>query len=243
LDAKEDRTYVSVESELAEKLNIKLNDRLTFTVAGQTFDAHVSSIRKVKWDNFKPNFYMVFQPDSLESFHHTYLKSFYMDASDHHTLLELNRTFKAVSIIPVEQIIQQVRDILDQTTVAVEYILLLILVAGLVLLFATLQSTLSIRRHEAAIYRTLGASGSYINQLVIYEYLWLALLASGLAMAATEAMSFVLYQRIFDAPWLPHWSLWLATPVTAAAVIVTSGWLGSRPVIQASPNRLLREVG
>lgn len=241
----ESHTLVSVESELAEKLSINLEDQLTFKVAGRRFTATVASIRKVKWDNFKPNFYMVFKPGAIDQFHHTYLNSFYMDVSTseaNQTLLELNRSFKAVSIIPVEQIIQQVRDILQQTTMAVEYILLLVLAAGLVLLFATLQSTLSIRRHEAAIYRTLGANGRYINQLVIYEYLWLALLASGLAMMATEAMSFVLYERIFKTPWTPHLMLWLTTPIAAILIIVTSGWLGSQAVIQASPNRLLREV-
>ncbi|GLQ31094.1 ABC transporter permease [Litoribrevibacter albus] len=237
-----EHNYVSIESELADKLGVALGDILTFKVAGKRLDAEVSSIRKVQWDNFKPNFYMIFPPGTLNAFHHTYLKSFYMDAQDHQTLIDLNREFKAVSIIPVEQIIQQIRGILDQTTVAVEYILLLVLAAGLVLLFATLQSTLSIRRHEAAIYRTLGASGNYINQLVIYEYLWLALLASGLAMFATEALSFALYHRIFEAEWQLHWSLWLATPLGAISVIVASGWYGSRPVIQASPNRLLREV-
>lgn len=235
-------TYVSVESELADKLGIQLNDVLTFKVTGRSFDAHVSSIRKVKWDNFKPNFYMVFQPGTMDHFHHTYLKSFYLDPSDHTTLIELSRSFKAVSLIPVEQIIQQVRDILEQTTVAVEYILILVLTAGLVLLFATLQSTLSIRRHEAAIYRTLGASGNYINQLVIFEYLWLALLAGGLAVLATESLSFVLYQQVFKADWLPHTWLWITTPAVAMLIIVASGWFGSRPVIHASPNRLLREV-
>ncbi|MFC3150385.1 ABC transporter permease [Litoribrevibacter euphylliae] len=234
---------VSVESELATKLGIQLGDTLTFKVAGRSFDANVSSIRKVKWDNFKPNFYMVFPPGTMDHLHHTYLKSFYLDPSDHSTLIELSRSFKAVSLIPVEQIIQQVRDILEQTTVAVEYILILVLAAGLVLLFATLQSTLSIRRHEAAIYRTLGASGSYINQLVIFEYLWLALLAGGLAVLATEGLTFVLYQQVFDADWLAHAWLWITTPTAAILVIVLSGWFGSRPVIQASPNRLLREVG
>ena len=237
------KTGVSVESELAEKLGIAIGDELTFKIAGRTLDTEVTSIRKVKWDNFKPNFYMVFEPGALESFHHTYLKSFYMDATRSDLLIELSREFKAVSIVPVEQIIQQIRDIVEQTTLAVEYILLLVLAAGLVLLFATLQSTLSMRRHEAAIFRTLGASGNYINQLVIFEYLWLALLAGGLSMLATEALSFVLYERIFKTEWTLHWQLWLATPLTAIAVIVISGWLGSRPVIKASPSQLLREVG
>lgn len=233
---------VSVESELATKLNIQIGDELTFKITGQVLNAEVSSIRKVKWDNFKPNFYMVFEPDTLEKFHHTYLNSFYLPLEDSALLLEMNRQFKAVSVIPVEQIIRQVRDILNQTTVAVEYILLLVLAAGILLLFATLLSTLSLRKKEAAIYRTLGAQTSYIRQLIIFEYIWLGLLAGILAVLSTELLSGVLYVQIFEVDWEPHWALWMGTPFSAVVAIVLSGWLASRPVMDASPTRLLREV-
>lgn len=40
----------------------QVGDRLTFSVAGQNREVQVQSLRKVKWDNFQPNFFMVFQP-------------------------------------------------------------------------------------------------------------------------------------------------------------------------------------
>ncbi len=234
---------VSIESELAQKLNIQVGDELTFTIVGQQLNATVHNIRKVKWDNFKPNFYMVFEPGVLNDFHHTYINSFYLKNQNTELLLDINRNFKAVTIIPTEKVIKQVREILEQTTVAVEYILMLVLLAGVVLLFATLLSTLSLRRHEAAIYRTLGASGSYIRNLIVYEYLWLGLLAGALAMMSTELLSWALYSNVFQVDWKAHPVLWALTPLFAMAVIVVSGWLASRPVMTASPNRLLREVG
>lgn len=235
-------TLVSVESGLAKVLDIQLGDQLTYTVAGQLIKAKVASIRQVKWDNFRPNFYMVFAPGHIDGFHHTWLNSFYLDAKEGDKLLELNRTFKAVSLIPVEQILNQVRDILRQTTAAVEYILMLVLAAGVLLLFATLLSTLSLRKREAAIYRTLGASSAVIRQLVVFEYVWLGLLSGVLAVLSVEAMSFVLYEQVFDVPWAPHFALWLFTPAAAIAVIVAGGWWAARPVMEAAPTQLLREV-
>lgn len=242
-DADATDNQVSVESELAENLDISVGDVLTYSISGENLTAKVTSIRQVKWDNFKPNFYMVFRPGVLENYHHTYINSFYLAEQNNALLLELNRAFKAVTIIPTQQIIDQVQEVLEQTTVAVEYILLLVLLAGIVLLFATLLSTLSLRRHEAAIYRTLGASGRYIAQLIIYEYLWLGALAGILAMLSTELLSGALYEFVFEAEWQFHSALWLLTPLVATAIIVSSGWFASRPVMQSTPNQLLREVG
>lgn len=61
-DITSDARLVSVESELAESLGLELDDLLTFVIGGQIVEARVSSFREVNWDNFTPNFYMVFSP-------------------------------------------------------------------------------------------------------------------------------------------------------------------------------------
>jgi putative ABC transport system permease protein len=236
-----EEALVSVESRLADKLGIELNDQLTFTVAGQPFTARVTSLREVKWDNFKPNFYMIFKPGTLNHLHHTYINSFYLAEQNSELLVELNRQFKAVTLIPAERIIQQVREILQQTTLAIEYILLLVLGAGITLLYATLLSTLPLRRQETAIYRTLGASRKYLKHQMLIEYGWLGMLAGLFAMASCELISYALYQKVFEAQWQPHPELWLIVPAIAAAIIMASGWFASRSVLDASPSQLLKE--
>ena len=62
-------------------------------------------------------------------------------------------------------------------------------------------------------------------------------------MLSTELLSWALYSNVFQVDWKAHPVLWALTPLFAMAVIVVSGWLASRPVMTASPNRLLREVG
>lgn len=82
---------VSVEEKLAANLRIQVGDRLTFSVAGQNREVQVQSLRKVKWDNFQPNFFMVFQPGTLTDLPVTYLTSFYLPASQERDLIELAR--------------------------------------------------------------------------------------------------------------------------------------------------------
>ncbi|NJM32061.1 MAG: hypothetical protein HC848_03190 [Limnobacter sp.] len=46
----------SIETSVAERLNVKLGDTLTFDVAGTPLQVSVASIRDVRWDSMQPNF-------------------------------------------------------------------------------------------------------------------------------------------------------------------------------------------
>src|SRR5690606_34680779 len=114
---------VSVESELADSLGIGLGDQLGLIVDGTRFESVVSSIRRVNWDNFTPNFYMVLYPGALEGMPTTLLTSFHLPVEQREGLRELTRAFPAITLLEVEAILEQLRDILQQVTLAVEYVL------------------------------------------------------------------------------------------------------------------------
>ncbi len=60
------KPLVSISSEYADALNLKLGDKLSFDVAGEPLTAQVASIRKIRWDSFRPNFFLVFPPGLLD---------------------------------------------------------------------------------------------------------------------------------------------------------------------------------
>lgn len=238
----ENRILISLESGLAKRLKVGVNDNVDFNVAGSVLKTKITNLRKVEWENFQPNFYVIFNDGSINDFHHTFINSFYVPPDKSQWLLDLNQQFKAVTIIEIDQILKQVREILGQTSMAVEAILALVLVCAMILMFATLLSTLNLRKHEAALYRTFGASESVIRHRIRCEYITLSLLASLLAMLSFEAISFLLYYFIFNVSWIPHLSLWLGIPLLSLISILFSGYYANRDVLKASPRQLLQEV-
>lgn len=241
-DAVDSRILISLESGLAKRLKVTVNDDIDFNIAGSVLKTKIANLRKVEWENFQPNFYVIFNEGSINEFHHTFINSFYVPPDKSQWLLDLNQHFKAVTIIEIDQILKQVREILGQTSMAVEAILALVLLCAMVLMFATLLSTLSLRKHEAALYRTFGASESMIRHRIRCEYITLSLLASLLAMLSFEAISFLLYYFIFNVSWLPHLSLWVGIPLLSLTSILLSGYYANRDVLKASPRQLLQEV-
>src|SRR5471032_1434012 len=231
---------VSVEAKVAESLKLKLNDHLIFTVGGENREARVTSLRTINWDNFQPNFFMIFQPGTLKDLPATYLTSFYLAPGHDRQIVELSRAFPAVTILQVEALLEQLRSILGQVTLAVQYVLLFVLAAGLAVLFSGLQATLDERIRQGALLRALGAERKLLVKARRIEFGLLGAASGLLAALGTELVSWVLYRYAFDLVWHPHpWLILL--PVIGAVLIGGAGVFGTRRALNASPLTVLRE--
>ncbi len=235
------RPLVSVESKLAERLGIKLGDELGFTVSDQQFTAQVASIRSVQWDSFRPNFYMVFPPAVIEQFPATYMTSFYLTPQQKPLLVELVRNYPSITILEMDLIIAQVERIFRQVTLAVEYVLLFVLLAGFAVLFAALQASLDERLYEGALLRALGASRRQLRTGHLAEFAVLGALAGLVAAIGTECLAWVLYTQVLHFDYSFKWPVWLLAPIAGAVLIGAAGYHGTRSVVARSPVLLLRE--
>ncbi|WP_163832566.1 ABC transporter permease [Spartinivicinus ruber] len=232
---------VSIEHELAKRLNIKLGDQLTFTIAGQNLEATVTSLREVNWESFQPNFYMIFPKPVLEPFAATYLTSFHLPADKQRLLAELVKEFPAITLLDVAAMLNQVRLILTQVTSAIEYVLLFVFAAGLAVLYAAIKGTLADRIQEGGVMRALGASRQQIRQCQFIEFAALGGVAGLLAALGTEIVCRLLYSERFDLTYQTNVWLWLGLPVLGSSVIAVIGLWSSRRVITESPMVVLRE--
>ena len=231
---------VSVETKVAESLKLKLGDHLLFTVAGINREAQVTSLRTINRENFQPNFFMIFEPGTLQDLPVTYLTSFYLAPGHDKEIIELSRSFPAVTILPIEALLEQVRSILAQVTIAIEFVLLFVLAAGMAVLFSGLQSTLDERIRQGALLRALGAERQLLIKARRIEFGLLGATSGLLAALGAELVSLVLYRFAFDLPWHPHpWLLLL--PVLGALMVGGAGVFGTRRALNASPLTVLRE--
>ncbi len=233
---------VSVEKGVADRLGIRLGDTLTFSFGGQELRAKVVSLRTVQWDSFKPNFFMIFPPAVIEQFPATYITSFYLPPTERTLLAQMVRSFPAVTVIDLDRIMDQVRRILAQVTLAVEYVLVLVLLAGFAVLYAALQASLDERLYEGALLRTLGASRYQLRAGHLAEYALLGALAGVLAAAGAELIAWLLYTRVFSLDYHLKWQLWALLPPLGALLIGAAGFWGTRSVVLRSPLLVLRAL-
>jgi putative ABC transport system permease protein len=233
---------VSIEQKLAKSLKIKLTDRLTFIVGSERFTATVASIRELRWDTMKPNFYMIFSPGTLDAFPSTFITSFYLPESQKNFLNALVKKYPSTSILEVDLILRQLQTILAQLTQAINYLLYFALMAGFTVLFAAVYATLDNRIHEGALMRALGANRAFLRKTHIIEFSLLGLISGLLAVIISEAMLYALYSQIMQMKYSANFYLWGIVPLTGALFVGMAGCWGVRNVLNKSPLPVLREL-
>ncbi|MCP3673952.1 MAG: ABC transporter permease [Gammaproteobacteria bacterium] len=233
---------MSLENKFAESMGLQLGDILGFDTGGRIYQGEITSLRSVKWDSFKPNFFVMFTSDAIKDLPADWMTSFYLEAEKKHLLDSMVEQFPAVTLIELGAIMDQVQRIIEQVSIAVEYILLFVIIAGLMVLLATIQSTMDERIFESTVLRTLGASRSYLRSSLMTEFSLLGLLAGLMAAAGTELVSYGLYEQLFKLPYAMHGWLWLVGPLCGIIIISVAGNLAARRVVSRPPMSSFRTV-
>lgn len=236
------QALVSLEVKLAQRLGAQVGDTLLFNFGGSELAARVASLRTVKWDSFKPNFFVIFPPGVLDAQPATWMTSLYAAPGQRAAMAQMARDFPAVTVIDLERLMEQVRRIMEQVTLAVEYVLIFVLLAGFAVLYAALQASLDERLYEGALLRTLGASRYQLRAGHLAEYALLGLLAGLFAAAGSELIAWQLYSRVFQLDYAFKWPLWLLLPPLGALLIGAAGYWGTRHVVRRSPLAVLRAL-
>ena len=233
---------VSVEKDYAEMLGIRLGDIVTYDVAGENVSARVTSLREVRWDSFQPNFFMVFSPGVLDDVTGTLITSVHVKPAQRPALVDLVKQFPEVTIIDIDTLLAQVRDVMDKAALAVQYVFLFTLVAGLMVLLAAVQATRDERRYESAMLRTLGASRAVVFQGVAAEFVVLGVLSGVLAAAGATIAGYFLAREVFSLKYSPDPRVWVAGIVGGALLVGVAGILAARSVVTQPPMTILRQT-
>lgn len=238
---KPDARELSVEEGIAKTLGWKLGDELTFTVGAELFRAPITSLRKLRWDSMKINFFVIAPPGLLAEFPASYVSAFRAEPQHERALSELARRFPNLTLVDVGAAVRQAQGVIDQLINAVQLVFLFALGAGLLVLYSALVATEDERRREAAVMRVYGASRAQVTGSQRTEFLAMGLVAGALATLGAAAIGQLLARRVFELDLPPSPELWLAGPLAGVLLLSLNAWLSARKVLAASPALTLRD--
>jgi putative ABC transport system permease protein len=232
---------LSVEQGIAERLGWQLGDELTFNIAGEQMRGRITSLRRLRWDSMKVNFFVIAPPRLLEKFPASYISAFRVPPGKERAINQLVAAFPNVTPVDIGALLRQAQAVVDQLIGAVQFIFLFALGAGLVVLYAALLATEDERRREAAVMRVFGASRAQVAGAQRVEFLAMGILAGVLATVGAALIGQVIARHIFELDLTPGTALLIAGPVAGLALLALNAWLSARKVVRVSPALTLRE--
>ncbi|MEN9848035.1 MAG: hypothetical protein RL368_775 [Pseudomonadota bacterium] len=234
---------LSVEETFAKELRIKLGDVLLFRVGEREVKATVNSIRRVHWDSFNVNFFVLGSPDMTQDLPATYVSSFYLPPERANLLGDLVRQYSNVTPVDIGNVLNQVQAMMQQAVLAVEYVFMFTLLAGIMVLYAALNASHEERLYEGAILRTLGATRRQILSGLLAEFITLGALAGFLAASVANVVGYLIGVHLFDLNYSVNYWIWLLGIFGGGLGVGLAGLLGTRRILAVPPLLVLRGVG
>ena len=238
----DEQPQVSIESSMAERLEIALGDELTFTLGSDEFTVPVTSIRKVNWQSRQLNFIMVFNRHVLEQFPTTAISAWSVSDQDRDMIYRFMANFPTITLMDFAAIMAQLNNIIEQVSVAIQLILILVVLAGSLVLIAQVQASMEERERELAILRTLGARGKLLRNSVLYEFVALGAIAGLMASIGMEIAVYILQKQVFQMAGSFHFQYWLVGIGAGALFVGLIGMLSCWRLLNLSSVTLIRRT-
>jgi putative ABC transport system permease protein len=243
-DAPSAEPEVSIEEGFLERQRIQVGDRMRFDVLGKVITARVASIRRVNWEDFRAGGFMfVFRPGSFGDAPHTFISTVRgpQDAAARARMQSsVVEQFPNVSIIDLREILDTIRTVVDKVTLGVTVVGGLVLFSGTLILIGAVSMTKFRRVYEAAILKTLGASGRLIAATLLLEYGVLGAIAGTIGASGAIGLSWAIAKYALELPWTAAPGLTIAGIFATAGFVAVVGVVASLDVLRHKPLATLR---
>ena len=235
---------VSVEQSVSESFKINVGDTMRFDILGRVVPAKVTSIRLVEWsDSRAGGFMFVFRPGVIEQAPHSFI-GFLRGPGDAAARARLQSALVSaapnVSVIDGREILDTIKSVVDNVTLAVTVVGTLVMLSGLLILIGAVAMTKFRRVYEAAIFKTLGATRQLIATVLVLEYGILGLLAGGIGAGGAIALTWAISKYALDIPFRPLLGTSTIGVVVTTLLVAVIGVVSSWEVLQRKPLATLR---
>jgi putative ABC transport system permease protein len=138
--------------------------------------------------------------------------------------------------------ISQVRNIMDKVILVIEAVFMFTLVAGVLVMIATMQSTHDERIRDNAIMKTLGASKSQLRKILFTEFFLIGAISSLIATLAANLISFAIATNLMNMQYQIHLSSVTTSIVIGTTLITSTGLMAFWRYHKMTPMWTLRQL-
>lgn len=234
---------VSIDDGWADRMGLKVGDRMTFDIQGLPLDARVTSLRKIDWAAAQINSVLLFSPGDIELAPRMYVASLTIKEEKDRSAFQdtLVRLYPNVAVIDARQAVESVREIVERIARIIRTMTGLTIFAGTIILAGALSAGRFARIREAMLYKTIGADRGDIQAMLVLEYAVLGFLGGLAGVILAHIVVPPLLVSFFQAELVFRPLPMLIVLASVSILTVAIGMFVSRDVAVHKPLQILRE--
>ncbi|HLZ66147.1 MAG TPA: FtsX-like permease family protein [Aliidongia sp.] len=220
---------VSLDTDLARGLHLKLGDSITLSVAGREVTGQLGNVRRIDWTSLGINFFTIFSPGALEHAPQTNLATVRAATPADAAALERAVTdrFPNVSAIRVKDALDLVNRILGDLADAVRLTAGITLVVGALVLAGAIAAGHRRRVYEAIVLKVLGSTRRRLALGFLIEYGLLGLIAAGIAACLGTVAAWAVTTQVMKGEWSFDGLRVVETIAASVALTLAVGFAGT----------------
>ena len=238
----ETQSVFSIEEEAARTLGLKIGDEIELSGGGRNFTAKVAAIHRVEQMRLGAANEFVFNPPALAGLPATFYSGLRMKPSAVGALERaVYQAFPTVTIINIAEALAIVQQVVDQVALVIRFLSAFAILAGAIILAASVAGSRFRRVREVVILKTLGATRAAAGRIFSIEFLTLGAVAGLMGALLASVFAGVLLNRLLDAKFSFDYRAVLISVALTAILAQFSGWLASFRILRRKPLEVLRE--
>ncbi|NJO38503.1 MAG: FtsX-like permease family protein [Rhizobiales bacterium] len=196
---------------------------------GRVIEAEIAVIRaEIDWSQGRLDAAFVFSPGTLEAAPHTYAAAIDVSVADEAALFDaVAENLPNVTPISMREIAARIKGIADRVRLAVLAVAGVTLISGLLVLAGAIAAARRRHLYESAILKVLGARRVDLLTIFAIEYLSLGLVAALVGGILGMAGAYIVVIWVMQLPWVWAPGTMLAIVLTALALTLSAGFIGT----------------
>jgi len=231
----------AISERMRNEYHLKLRDNVNFQVAGQTMSAPVVAVfdreprSPTRFDFVLPNTAMKSSPV-------VYYGAVRVDPGKIPPLEEaLFDKFPTVTVMNLADVFARIQEAVDQVALVIRFVAAFAIVAGLIILCASIAGTRYARIREVAILKTVGGTRRKIISIFSTEFFILGAVSGAVGGLLANIFARVVSQKFLDATFQFDWVSWLGAIAGTAVLASLAGWIPSAGILSKRPLEVLRD--
>ncbi|MFM2124497.1 MAG: hypothetical protein RL328_948 [Acidobacteriota bacterium] len=241
-NASTNEAVVSVSDNAARVLELRLGSQLEFNITNRPVLAHVIAIHRQAGFRATPEADFIFNRATLADFPVIYSGGVRVEASQAGAIQRaVFKQFPTVTAVNIADVLEIVQQVIDQIALVIRFLSAFAILAGAIILAASVAGTRFRRVREVVILKTLGASRAHIGRIFSIEFLTLGAVAGAMGALLAGGFTNLVLTRLLDTEFRVNWTASLVCIALTALMANVAGWLASFRILGQKPLEILRE--